>query len=64
MPDTVTPSAEPDPGDILATLERCLDAIDSLGLGVVAAQLSLVVETLRTELGAGSDSVAANVARP
>ena len=61
MPDVEIPDDGRDPCDLLATLEQSLVEIDQLGLSVVAVQLSLAIETMRSEISStGEGSTAAN----
>ena len=55
MSDVVPLSASPDPVEILAALEECLADLDRLELGVIAAQLSPAIESLRSALSAMPD---------
>ena len=50
MPDAVVFADQRDAGYILAMLQQCLVDLDRLEMGVVGAQLSLVIETLCAEL--------------
>lgn len=60
MPDIDPAEAASNPSEILATLEQCLVEIDQLGLGVVAVQLSLAIETLRDETSSPETGSAAS----
>lgn len=59
MTDVDIPDAGRDPCDILATLEQSLVEIDQLGLGVVAVELSLAIESLRSEISSTGEGATA-----
>lgn len=56
-------SADTEPVEILAVLERCLADIDRLELGVIAAQLSSAIDSLRDEVLARTADQATSRAR-
>ena len=56
MSDNRLPHPAPDPLETLAQLERCLAAIDELGLAAAGAQLSQAIETFRAEVQTHSRS--------
>lgn len=63
MSNIVGRSADPEPVEILAVLERCLADLDRLELTAIAAQLSSAIETLRGEVLARTPDRAASRVR-